>query len=86
MAKSQQGKVAVITGAALGIGRAYAKRLAEDGCAIVAVDLQPADETVAQIKSDGGNAVAVRCDVSVPADIAMLAREVEKASAAATSW
>jgi len=78
MAKSHQGKVAVITGAALGIGRAYAKRLAEDGCKIVAVDVQPADETVAQIKTDGSEAIAVRCDVSKPSEIAALAGEVEK--------
>jgi NAD(P)-dependent dehydrogenase (short-subunit alcohol dehydrogenase family) len=77
MAKSHIGKVAVITGAALGIGQAYAKRLAEDGADIVIADRQAADETVELVKAAGRNALAVRCDVGEPSDIAALARETQ---------
>lgn len=61
-----RGKVAVITGGGSGIGRATAVRLAREGAAIVAADLDEpgARETVAQIEHAGGRAVAVRADVS----------------------
>jgi NAD(P)-dependent dehydrogenase (short-subunit alcohol dehydrogenase family) len=77
MARSQNGRVAVITGAALGIGQAYAKRLAEDGADIVIADLQAADETVALVKAAGRNALAVRCDISEPTGVAELAKETQ---------
>ncbi len=78
MAGSQVGKVAVITGAAMGIGQAYALRLAQGGATIVAADTQSADATVDQVEAAGGSALAVRCDVSKPADVAALAQAVEK--------
>ena len=64
MAKSHQDKVAVITGAASGIGQAYAQRLAEDGAHIVIADLQAADETVKQVEKAGRQALYVKCDVA----------------------
>ncbi len=64
MAKSHQDKVAVITGAASGIGQAYAQRLAEDGAHIVIADMQPADETVKLVEKAGRQALFVRCDVA----------------------
>ena len=78
MAKRHQDKVAVITGAAAGIGQAYAQRLAEDGATIVIVDRDAADQTVELVKAAGSKAFALRCDVSQPAEVAALARDVEQ--------
>jgi NAD(P)-dependent dehydrogenase (short-subunit alcohol dehydrogenase family) len=65
-------KVAVITGAGSGVGRASAVRFAEEGAAVVCadIDLDRAKETVAQLDSAGGRAVAERCDVAADADVA----------------
>jgi 3-oxoacyl-[acyl-carrier protein] reductase len=61
------GKVAVVTGASRGIGRATALALAREACTVVVNynrSREKADETVEAIKSAKGRAVAVRCDVS----------------------
>ena len=78
MAKSHQDKVAVVTGAASGIGQAYAQRLAEDGAHIVIADLQPADETVKLVEKAGRQALFVSCDVASEAAVRGLAADVEK--------
>lgn len=72
------GKVAVVTGAAGGLGDVTARRIAGEGAAVVATDL---DETgaaavTADIEADGGRALAVRCDLTDEADIARLAQRV----------
>ena len=66
MAKRLDGKVAVISGAAAGIGQASAVRLAEEGARIVIADREDAGKTLQLIKSAGGKAQAIRCDVSDP--------------------
>ena len=58
------GKVAVITGAARGLGRAYAEALAAEGASIVAADLNDCSDTVAAVESAGGRAVSTTVDVS----------------------
>ena len=57
-------KVAVITGAARGLGRAYAEALAAEGAAIVAADLNDCSDTVAAVESTGGRAVSSAVNVS----------------------
>ncbi len=59
------GRVAIITGAGSGIGRATAGRLAGEGAAVAVLDvaLDRAEETVATIVADGGAAAAFRTDV-----------------------
>jgi 3-oxoacyl-[acyl-carrier protein] reductase len=59
-------RIAIVTGAARGIGAGTAKRLAADGMAVAVLDLNEADgaETVAEIEKAGGKAIAVGADVS----------------------
>ncbi|MDA8323992.1 MAG: glucose 1-dehydrogenase [Actinomycetota bacterium] len=68
------GKVAVVTGAASGNGRAIAERLAAEGARVVCADLNAAGlaEVTAGITAAGGSAEAVTCDVSSPDDVAAL--------------
>lgn len=74
-------KVVVVTGAAQGIGEAYARGLAAEGAHVVVADLNDdAGEQVAkQIEADGGSALYVHCDVSSAESAAALAERVEAA-------
>ncbi len=60
----QDGAVALVTGAAAGIGAACARRLAAEGAAVVLADIRPAGAVAAEIEAAGGAARAVRCDVA----------------------
>ncbi|MEV6317742.1 3-oxoacyl-ACP reductase FabG [Streptomyces sp. NPDC051776] len=75
-------RVAIVTGAARGIGAATAVRLAEEGRAVAVLDLDEAacKDTVEKITAAGGRAIAVGCDVSdaeqVEAAVARVASEL----------
>jgi 3-oxoacyl-[acyl-carrier protein] reductase len=64
-------RVALITGGGRGIGAASARRLADEGAAVVIVDLDPgpANEVAAEIEKGGGRALAVACDVTQRASV-----------------
>ncbi|MEM7465589.1 MAG: glucose 1-dehydrogenase [Pseudomonadota bacterium] len=57
------GKVAIVTGAARGLGQAYAVHLAKNGAQVVAGDVRDCSETVAEIEKIGGKGLAVHLDV-----------------------
>ena len=74
-------KVAIVTGGAKGLGRAFAIRLAEEGAKIMAVtrkDMANLSETVKQIEDIGGEAALFQADVSSDADTKAMAADTIK--------
>src|SRR5687768_3435919 len=71
------GKVALVTGAGSGLGRAYAEAMAEAGADVVCADLNPdtAEETAAYARSLGRRAIPVRVDVGDEASVVAMAAE-----------
>jgi NAD(P)-dependent dehydrogenase (short-subunit alcohol dehydrogenase family) len=83
MSGSMRGKAGLVTGAASGIGRACAVRLAAEGASVIVADLPTAreggEQTVRMISEAGGEAEFAACDVSSAADSeALVARVVER--------
>jgi len=78
VSKRFEGKVAIVTGGAQGIGAAIAQRLASEGAAVAVADLtaERGAETVESIVKDGGRAVAYGADVSKTEDVQTLVAAV----------
>lgn len=71
------GKVAIVTGAGGALGAAIASGLAQAGASVVLADVktQAAEAAASQIASEGGNALAIACDVSRSADVERLVQQ-----------
>jgi 3-oxoacyl-[acyl-carrier protein] reductase len=81
MAGKLSGKVAVVTGASKGIGASIATHLAAEGARVVvnyATSKEGADSVVAEIKRQGGKAIAVQANVAKEADVVRLFAETKK--------
>jgi 3-oxoacyl-[acyl-carrier protein] reductase len=63
------GKVAIITGAARGIGQATAELFAKEGADVVVADVADGTETVNKVKAAGRKALYAKCDVSKPDEV-----------------
>jgi (S)-1-phenylethanol dehydrogenase len=77
MTEKHEGKTAVISGAASGIGQASAIRLAQEGAAIIIADQDKADKTLRLIAEFGGKATAYQCDVTSPASVESLKATID---------
>jgi NAD(P)-dependent dehydrogenase (short-subunit alcohol dehydrogenase family) len=75
MSKRFEGRVAIVSGAAQGIGRAVAERLGAEGATVVAADIF-AKSAEAAAKAAGGKSFAVTCDIGDPEQVAALHRQV----------
>ncbi|MDI6798494.1 MAG: SDR family NAD(P)-dependent oxidoreductase [Candidatus Aenigmarchaeota archaeon] len=72
-----KGKVAIVTGARRGMGRAHALTLAKAGAKVVIVDISQEDcqKVVDEIEREGGEALAVKCDVSKKEEVEEMVRK-----------
>ena len=73
------GRVAIVTGGARHIGAAYCRKLAEEGASVVIADVLDGEPVAKEIRSAGGQALAMKVDVSSEADTARMASETVKA-------
>jgi len=75
-----KGRVAIVTGAGSGIGKALAQRLAADGASVVVADVQKFDVAAAEIaKTTGARTLGLQTDVSSERDVEKMAAETARA-------
>jgi 3-oxoacyl-[acyl-carrier protein] reductase len=70
-----EGRVAIVTGGARGIGQTYARGLAAEGARVVVADVLDGSAVVGEISDSGGQAIAVRTDVSDETSTLDMARQ-----------
>ena len=82
------GRSALVTGAAQGIGRAIAERLAREGGSILLVDIEGdlAEQTAAELRAGGGIAEAIDGDIARQSDVRRAVDAAWSALAGSTSW
>ncbi len=73
---SLEGKVAIVTGAARGLGRDYAELFSGEGAAVAVADVSAVDDAVSSITAAGGRAVGVAVDVTDEASTLAMAKQV----------
>ncbi|MBP6817243.1 MAG: SDR family NAD(P)-dependent oxidoreductase, partial [Burkholderiaceae bacterium] len=76
LSRSIAGKVAIVTGAASGMGRATAHLFADEGAHVAALDISPIDPVVAEITEAGGSVRGWQLDVSRKDDIDRVVNEI----------
>jgi 3-oxoacyl-[acyl-carrier protein] reductase len=80
MSQALKGKVAIITGASRGLGKAFALRYAEEGADLLltTTNLERAQGTVNEVKAKGVKVALIKADISVESDCQKIADEVKK--------
>ena len=75
-----KGKVAIVTGARRGIGRASCLTLAEAGAKVVVSDIDKEDceKVVSEIEAEGGEALAIKCDISQKSEVDSMVSQTVK--------
>lgn len=74
--KTHENKIAVVTGAARGIGQSICVGLAEQGARVVAVDLNKSEETATAVKAAGSECFVLQGDLSCQEDVSRIAKDV----------
>lgn len=76
MGKSVEGKIAIVTGGASGIGRSFSVGLARAGARVVVTDMNDVSDTLAEIEAAGGVAMGLETDVSSQSDVEQMVKRV----------
>lgn len=70
------GRVAIVTGAAIGNGRAFCERLAQEGAIVVIADIADAADTLRAVQENGGEGMALQVDVTNPDEVRTMVEKI----------